>query len=506
LCYQKAYLPDTGGALEIKRPELNVHLPDLSNETEQNKTASNQPVQSADTIETNKASNALNDAVAAAQQDDGNTGEKNLNDVQQGLISNFHPETEHLEDVSFFLKDARSSHEGQQNSDLHLPFGFHIQEGTDQAKMKENAEKAKNLLQDQNTVHNGSDKDFTDMAPGLHVNIRDQFDKAVGEKHSDLNDLGALTSLTDRLKSESDPGSKGPQGGGPTYGKGMFADSVNPSQQETQEYIKKYQKEHPNDQNTPPTTTTPTNTDPPPDNPVKKPSIKDIIINFIEGVGTPRGFVPPPVPPDKATGQNMIDGFKAIFDSKSRTPETVVKQDGKSLFGIPDPNNAQGNLPAALKKLEDFFKEQMKNMRPPSGGEKAHTVDEAGTQVKGPVDSLIVKQGNLGLLGNPGESPGGVHAGTYQGGSNPSVFGGNVDYGPNSDKTGWTGRTITDNEGDVKFGKEEAAVGMQNSGKSDSTDASQTVDLTRLRELIENLRKEDPASLSRLLDYLKKSE
>ena len=125
-------------------------------------------------------------------------------------------------------------------------------------------------------------------------------------------------------------------------------------------------------------------------------------------------------------------------------------------------------MPEALKKLEEFFKAQMKNMRPPSGGEKAHTTDEVGTKVDGPVDNLLLKQGNLGLLGNLGEAPlAGGHTGTYQGGSNPSVFGGNVDFGPDSDKVGWTGKTIQDSPGDLHFGKEEAVAGMPNSGKSD---------------------------------------
>src|SRR5436309_12390208 len=132
--------------MEIKRPVLNIpDLPDLTLETEQKKTSEDKPVQtaqSADVIEVNKASNALSEAVEAAQQDEGNTGDKGLTDEQQKLVSNFHPESEHLEDISFFLKDARSTNEDRKNSGLQLPFQHSTQQSPDQAKLKENEEKA----------------------------------------------------------------------------------------------------------------------------------------------------------------------------------------------------------------------------------------------------------------------------------------------------------------------------------------------------------------------------
>src|SRR5438034_765137 len=140
--------------MEIKRPELNIpKLPDLNLETDQKKTSEDKPAQtaqSADVIEVNQAGNALTEAVEAAQQNEGNTGEKGLTDEQQKLISNFHPENEHLEDASFFLKDARSSNGDRNNSGLQLPFMHSIQQSPDQAKLKENAEKTKDLINNQN--------------------------------------------------------------------------------------------------------------------------------------------------------------------------------------------------------------------------------------------------------------------------------------------------------------------------------------------------------------------
>jgi len=211
----------------------------------------------------------------------------------------------------------------------------------------------------------------------------------------------------------------------------------------------------------------------------------------------------PPAPPDAETGKNMLDGFRAIFGGKGRTPESESRKGGGGL-GIPDPENYQANLPESIKKLEEFFKNQMQNLKPHPGGEKAHTTDAVGTEV-GSVDSLLLKQGNLGLLGNPGEAPQrGGQTGSYSGGSNPSVFGGNIDYGPDSDKSGWTGRTIQDDPGGVHFGPEEPAGGTPKSNNTDASDNS--VDLTSLYQVLEEIRSVDPALLIQFAEHLKKSE
>src|SRR5262249_5177824 len=110
------------------------------------------------------------DVNQAAQQNDGNTGKERLTAEEQKLVDNFHPQD--FENFSPFLQDARSRYEASKNSGLQPPFANVTSRDT--TKLKEGKEKAKELITSNTTVPERGRKDFTD-APGLHTNIRDQF-------------------------------------------------------------------------------------------------------------------------------------------------------------------------------------------------------------------------------------------------------------------------------------------------------------------------------------------
>jgi hypothetical protein len=282
-----------------------------------------------------------------------------------------------------------------------------------------------------------------------------------------LKQLQALTDPTARLQ--------GHETSGVSKGKEMFEDSlgVDPTPEEVEAYKKKYAKEHPDN---PPASSTP----PPENNPTKveTPSIVDVLENILFTWATKESPLPtPPTPPDPETGRNMLDGFRAIFGSKDRTPESEAKKGGG--LHMPDPENYQGNIPEELQKFMDYLKGQALALKPKTGGETELTdggADGSTTATGGPVDNLFTKLGKMGLLGNPGsvERDNASPSGSLPTGNLTQPNNGTIDYGPDSDKTGWDGPTHTDDPGDVHFGASGAldpnAISAKNKDSDDDDD------------------------------------
>src|SRR5262249_47729105 len=110
--------------MEIRGPIVPPKLTDITsdqNQTKQSPPASEPTTASNDVVEVAKK-NTFADHLDAAQQNDGSTGEEQLTADQQNFASSFHPETEHFENVSDFLKGTQSSSQDPENSGLQLPF------------------------------------------------------------------------------------------------------------------------------------------------------------------------------------------------------------------------------------------------------------------------------------------------------------------------------------------------------------------------------------------------
>ena len=298
-------------------------------------------------------------------------------------------------------------------------------------------------------------KDASKLLQG--ATLKDLLNGYLEQKSKEFSDMTGRAVGGDALKqlaSLMDPESKlqGHENSGQTKGKEMFEDSlgIDPTPEEVEAYKKKYAKEHPDNA---PSNQTP----PPPKDPtaVKSPSVVDILENILFTWATKESPLPtPPTPPDPETGKNMLDGFRAIFGSKDRTPESEAKKGGG--LHMPDPENQQANIPEELQKFMDYLKGQIQALKPPTGGEKELTDGSAGgnTTATGPVENLFTKLGVMGLLGNPGtlERDNATPSGSVPTGNLGSPNNGTIDYGPDSDKTGWDGPTHTDDPGDVHFG------------------------------------------------------
>src|SRR5262249_20195048 len=122
--------------------------------------------------------------------------------------------------------------------------------------------------------------------------------------------------------------------------------------------------------------------------------------------------------------------------------------------------NYTGNIPDEVKKTMEYFKQQAISQKPQTGGETAHTDDNAAADptVGGSVSNVFLQQGETGLLGNPG-SQDSVDGGTRAGqGHLGSQSGGNVDFGQDSDQVGYTGVTHQDDPSEVQFGSSTPVV------------------------------------------------
>jgi hypothetical protein len=429
-----------------------------------------------------------------SQQSSESSGKKELTPEQQSRVSNFDPRKENLK-PSFFLQDARSRDEDRKNSGLQVPFApAKAPESEQQAKLNQSRELAKDLIGKDTTVHDGSEKDFSNDPLISGKGPRDAVKDETDNRQKDADALGGRTG-TDRLTNVADPTSSSPQQSGPTHNQSMIASDL--AEQCIKEGLitrEEYEKAKAQHADKPANSQPTTPEEPKAPGQSEKPKVSDIIVNIVTslpGVFLPRGIVTPPVPPDPETGKNVMRGIKAIGESKDRTPES------ETLKGTTDggaksytQENYTGNIPEEVKKVKDYFLQQVRAQKPQSGGETVHTDDSAtgGTITGGPVSNRLVQQGSLGLLGNPGSAD--LQTG-FSGGQGPvtsSQSGGNVDYGPDSDKVGYDGPTHQDNPGDVQFGPETPVA--EGSVEPKNTDDDASNDFNILIDLINRKRKQ----------------
>ncbi len=164
-------------------------------------------------------------------------------------------------------------------------------------------------------------------------------------------------------------------------------------------------------------------------------------------------------------------------DDKSESGSTKTAGGGTKSY---DQENYTGNIPDEVKKTMDYFRQQALAQKPQSGGETVHTDDSAtgGTITGGSVSNLVAQQGNLGLLGNPGSATSQNGLGGGQGHVGSSQSGGNIDPGPDSDSSGYTGITHQDDPGDIQFGSQEPVVKDGVESKNSNDENKDSNDLT----------------------------
>ncbi len=156
------------------------------------------------------------------------------------------------------------------------------------------------------------------------------------------------------------------------------------------------------------------------------------------------------------------------------------KTDSGGALKLVDQENYTGNIPREFKNFMNYLLEQARAMKPPTGGETELTDGGVvGTVIQGPVDTVLTRHGGvLGLLGNPGTvdreqvAPGG-----NVGNITPGTQNGAIDYGPDSDKTGWTGPVHQDDPGDVQFGPQAPVDQGAVSSKDEDEEKNQTSSL-----------------------------
>lgn len=445
---------------------------------------------------------------------------KELSPEQQASVSNSDPQKKNL-NSSYLLQDARSKDEDRKNSGLQPPFASNKGDasskftnvssvGKDQVINATGSDQTSNAVKDANRFADGE-------------SIRTQVDAEVAERHQDTNAVGG--SRSDRLSDLLNPTAAGPQQSGKT-GKDQVAydqtrTDINYKDGSLTTYIDNegstkgghaYTIHEENTSNLDGTSKIFTKETSYPDdhtrvdqhtntyfdannNETKSEMTK--ITSKDDGtitVYTANTSTNEDGSSTTTTEETTVKDFQLI---SSVTKESTTTKDGQTTTKTTtetnatsggtksyDQENYTGNIPDAVKKVMDYFKQQATSQKPPSGGETAHTDDnaEADPTVGGRVSNLVAQQGNLGLLGNPGNATSQTGPSGGQGNVGSSQSGGNVDFGPDSDQVGYTGQTHEDDPGDVQFGPAEQPKEQANVNKSENSDDSSTSFLDPLHQ------------------------
>ncbi len=414
-----------------------------------------------------------------AKQSSEVSGKKDLSPEQQSRVSNSDPRKKNL-DSSFFLQDARSKDEDRKNSGLQPPFASN--------KGYENSRLSK-VDKDQVTNASGSEqtsnavKDADRLVDG--GSLRSQVDAEVAERHQDTNAIGG--SRTDQLSDLLNPTAGGPQQSSQT-GKEQLAysrDSERHNNDGTTTKVHdyagpgfdgKFHEEHAENTEKKDGTTLfqLTDTRYTDDSKVvrRTTDITDTKTHETKSSTTTTTTT-------KNDGTVIVETSttKKNKDGSTTTNTTTTTTPGGGTKSY-DQENYTGNIPDEMKKTLDYFKQQAIGQRPQSGGETAHTDDnaEADPTVGGRVSNLVAQQGNVGLFGNPGSANSQTGLGGGQGHVGSSQSGGNIDPGQDSDNPGYTGVTHQEDPGDVQFGPQSPAVkDAVDSKNADDTDNDSNV-------------------------------
>jgi hypothetical protein len=456
-----------------------------------------------------------------AAQSSQTSGKKDLSPEQQSRVSNSDPQKKNL-NSSYLLQDARSKDEDRKNSGLQPPFGSNKGDasskftnvspvGKDQVINATGSDQTSNAVKDANRFADGG-------------SIRSQVDAEVAERHQDSNAVGRSTN--DRLSDLLNPTSGGPQQSSQTHGKDQVAyertrTTLNTDTGSLTTYIDRegtakgggaFIIHQENTSNLDGTSTITTNETSYPDDKTKveqrtraffdennneitssltKVTLKNDGTAIVFTANTTANL-------DGSTTTNTEETTSKDGQIISNvTKETTTNKDGSSTTKVTnetntpaggaksyDQENYTGNIPDELKKTMEYFKQQAISQKPSSGGETAHTDDnaEADPTVGGSVSNLVVQQGNLGLFGNPGSATSQNGPSSGQGPTGSSQSGGDVDFGPDSDQVGYNGPTHQDDPSDVQLGPAEQPKSQTDAKKSEDPDDSSTPNLDPLHQ------------------------
>jgi hypothetical protein len=445
--------------------------------------------------------------MTAAQLGETTTGKKELSPEQQSSVSKSNPQKTNLKPSSSF-QDARSRFEDSKNSGLQVPFAPKKGEASSQASKVDKDQIVASLGQSSSEQTSNAVKDADRLVDG--GSLRSQVDAEVAERHQDSNALGG--SRNDRLSDLLNPTAKGPQQSGQTHGKDQFAFGSGFERGEAiMDYLAKkdgkydhastrenkdgsttyifdeagvldsggvYQVHsedtHKKDQTR---TTDEKRTELRGDDTKVETRTKsnyDANGNLTKSTTT-----------TTTTEQNDTVKVKTEITTRNKDGTyTKTTTEPTTATGKPvsyDRENYTGNIPDAVKKTMEYFKQQVAAQKPSSGGETVLTDDSAsgGTITGGPVSNFVAQQGIAGLS-NPG-SRDAVDGGTTGGqGHLGSQSGGNVDFGQDSDQVGYNGITHEDDPSDVQFGPTEQPKEQTDAKKDEeSNDSSSTLDPLR---------------------------
>jgi hypothetical protein len=479
-----------------------------SSDSNSSSTASSEPEKKAGQITSGilvKQMTAARIGETNAKQSGEVSGKKDLSPEQQASVSNSDPRKKNL-DSSFFLQDARSKDEDRKNSGLQPPFSSN--KGPDANAKFSKVDKDQiiaSLGQTGSEQTSDAVKDADRFVNG--GSLRSQVDAEVAERHQDSNALGG--SRTDRLSDLLNPTATGPQQSGQTYGKDQLAfgrgeaimdylakkdgkfDQFSTRQNKDKSttyihdeagelkeggiYISHTEDTHKEDK-TSITDTTKTE--------LRQDDTK--VVTHTKSYFDADGKLTKSTTTTTTTPENGSPQVKTETITRNKDGTyTKTTTEPTTAGGKPvsyDQENYTGNIPDAVKKTMDYFRQQAISQKPQSGGETVHTDDSAtgGTITGGPVSNLFVQQGSLGLFGNPGSPDLQTGSSSGRGPVGSSQSGGNVDYGPDSDKVGYTGPTHEDDPGDVQFGPQtpvaEGSVESKNTD-DDSSDSNDFIDI-----------------------------
>ena len=419
----------------------------------------------------------------SSQQNQGTSGKKELGTNEQDQVSK--NDVSKIDKPSYFGEDSRTRYEESKNSGLLPPFGSGSASKTEDRGPKTLTQDQIASLYSTKSPEQQSDavQDAARLVDG--VGLRDALDQEVAKRNEERNLIGG--SQTDRLQSVLDPTARGAKGQNSTSynNKGMI------SQDKGGSFgygvpLKDGEVQAPDSKSG--------------DN---LPSVGKVLGAQVTGQANRIDKITS----DEAKlnedtslyGDKIItgsDGTKVIT-GKDGT-KTVIKQiDGKENKTVLHPNGASetyvdgkkdekqsnsklksydrenytGNIPAEIKNLEEYFKNQARQGRQ-TGGELIQVDPNAEPIVMADGQKTIhlTQTGETGMVGQPnraGEDVG--DASHFDGGANPDVNGGYTDPG---DGNNWSGRTIKDDPSDVHFGPAAQPKEQPKSDKKDEKDSS----------------------------------
>ena len=416
-----------------------------------------------------------------AKQSGDVSGKKDLSPEEQVNVSNSDPRKKNL-DPSSFLQDARSKDEDRKNSGLQPPFATNkgyensrlSKVGEDQVTNTSGTEQTSNAVKDADRLVDGG-------------TLRTQVDAEVAERHQDTNAIGG--SRNDRLNDLLNPTASGPQQSGKT-GKDQLAysrDSERHNSDGTTTKIHdyagpgfdgKFHEEHDEYTEKKNGTTLFEQTD------TRYTDDAKVVRHSTDITDTKTHETKSSTTTTTTTKNDGTVIVNTTTTSKNKdgsktttTTETTTPGGGTKSY---DQENYTGNIPDAVKKTMDYFRQQAISQKPSSGGKVAHTDDnaEADPTVGGRVSNLVAQQGNLGLFGNPGSASSQTGPSGGQGHVGSSQSGGNIDPGQDSDNPGYTGITHEEDPGDVQFGSQSPVVKDAVESKNSDDDNSDTNNFT----------------------------